>query len=171
MNQIAKKKKRGACCCDAREQVMLATLESRGGPHPDLISEERQTEERNKSNQVETDGWMGGPTQPSSNQRARGDATAVCSCCRAEETGGVRRKKTARSNRGWEVKYGEKPKACRRRSTHADRSCVSRCRSDSSGQAAHSHSSSCGWSAGLEQGTGKKEEAPTSNHKATGRGS
>jgi hypothetical protein len=47
MNQIAKKKKKGgACCCDAREQVML---ESRGGPHPDLISEERQTEESNKS--------------------------------------------------------------------------------------------------------------------------
>ena len=98
---------------------MLATLESRGGPHPDLISEERQTEESNKSNQVETDGWIGGPTQPSSNQpgdgdgwsrtkreeevmleilgeRARGDATAVCSCCRVEETGGVRRKKTTR---------------------------------------------------------------------------
>ena len=117
------------CSCDAWEQVTLAPLRSRGGPHLDLggglISEERQTEESNKSNQVETDGWMGGPTQPSSNQpgdgdgwsrtkregevmleilgeRARGDATAVCSCCRVEETGGVRRKKTTRRGRGAE---------------------------------------------------------------------
>jgi len=66
---------------------MLATLESRGGPHPDLISEERQTEESNKSNQVETDGWMGGPTQPSSNQPGDGDGWSRTKREEGEERG------------------------------------------------------------------------------------